>query len=239
MITRMLFALLAVALLPAVATAQARSTQRIAGSQLERLAAQKIAALGHTSDLEYKRAYSIADQTVAAGNLHLIVGSPMRTPSYVNVPIGIDVAGNIVRTVYVGYRIERYVATAVATHDLAPGTVITQADVTVGRTLYAGQSVNGVRVVIGRKTYSAIAKGQPIATLATMADDVVKAGSTIIFVLRGDGVTVVSDGVARTSGALGDMVSVYNTTTRKTLSGTVVAPNRVELDISDTGGTNP
>ncbi len=237
MIARTLIAaLLAVALLPAVATAQVRPTQRIAGSQFEHLAAQKIAALAHNADIKYMPAYSVADQTVAAGALSLQVGSPMQTPSFVNVPIGIDVGGHIVRTVFVGYRVERFVMTALAAHDMAPGTVISAHDVMMGRTLYVGQHTNGTRVLVGRKMLSAVSKGQPIAILATTADQVVQAGATVIFILRGDGVTLVSDAIARTSGALGDTVSVYNTQTHKTLSGTVVAPNRVELDIAEGTG---
>ena len=60
----------------------------------------------------------------------------------------------------------------------------------------------------------------------------VKAGNTVTLIVDNDGVRVAADVVARTSGGLGDEVSVYNPQTNKTLSGTVVGPDRVELNLS-------
>jgi flagella basal body P-ring formation protein FlgA len=60
----------------------------------------------------------------------------------------------------------------------------------------------------------------------------VKPGANVVMIVHGDGVAVVADVVARTGGGLGDQVMVWNPETHKMLSGTVTAPDRVELDIS-------
>lgn len=223
--------LLGMVLLASPAVAQMRATQRISGARLEALAAAKIAALPHSTRLAYRPAFGIADQTVDAGALRLLPGAPMTSPSYVNVPIAVRVNGRYVRTVFVGYHIIHYVQTAVAAHDLAPQTRIEAGDVRIGLVPNVGQNVNGTAVLIGRKTLSAVSAGNPVYVMQTRSVQVVKAGSTVIFILREPGVTLVADVVARTGGGLGDMVSVFNPSTNKTLSGTVVGPNRVELDL--------
>ena len=54
----------------------------------------------------------------------------------------------------------------------------------------------------------------------------------MVLIVHDDGVSVVADVVARTGGGLGDQVSIYNPQTNKTLSGTVIGPDRVELNLS-------
>jgi flagella basal body P-ring formation protein FlgA len=56
-----------------------------------------------------------------------------------------------------------------------------------------------------------------------------------VLIIHDGGVDVVADVVARSSGGLGDQVALYNPQTNKSLSGTVIGPDRVELDLS--GGT--
>jgi flagella basal body P-ring formation protein FlgA len=84
---------------------------------------------------------------------------------------------------------------------------------------------------------SAVLKGQPVRIQATSVNQIVKAGSTVVFIVRDSGVVISADAIARTSGGLGDEVFVYNPSTHKALSGTVTGPGTVELDIS--GGDNP
>ncbi len=227
------------AAVPAAVRAQgvldAVPTQRIPGARFEALAARAVARLPHDAEIEYRPAMPVPDQIVQAGAIRLTTEAPLRTPAYVNVPIRISVDGRYVRTLFVGYRVQRYVRTAVAARDLAPGTVLSADDLAMERIPYNGEPPNGIAVLVGRKVLGPVSKGQPIYTAETEADQLVKAGSTVVFIVRDSGVTLVADVIARTGGALGDVVSVYDQSTNKTLTGTVVGPNRVELDIS-TGG---
>jgi flagella basal body P-ring formation protein FlgA len=87
-------------------------------------------------------------------------------------------------------------------------------------------------VLVGRRLTASVLKDQPITIGATAVNQIVKAGSTIVFIVRDSGVAVSADAIARTGGGLGDQVFVFNPATRKSLSGVVTGPGTVELDIS-------
>lgn len=216
---------------PVPARAQVAS-QRILGKRLEALAKPAAARVELQGDSALIAAFAIPDQIVPSGALSLNVGSALINPSYVNVPIEIDVNGKFVRNIFVGYRVQQYVKTAVAAHDLVPGTVLTTDDVRMARVPFTGQRLNSAQVLIGRRVVSATREGQTIAIESTQTNQIVKAGNTVVLIVTDNGVQVVAEVVARTSGGLGDEISVYNPETRKTLSGTVVGPDRVELDLS-------
>lgn len=215
---------------PSMACAQ--PTVRIAGKRFEKLAKPATQSIQLTGDAELVQAYPVPDQIVPAGNVTLTVGTALFNPSYINVPVTIDLDGKFLRQVFVGYRIQQYVRTAVAAHDLVPGSVITPDDVTIERVPFHGQRTNGADALIGRKVVSATREGQPIAIESTQTNQIVKAGSTVVLIVHDGGVAIAADVVARTSGGLGDEVQLWNPQTRKALSGTIVGPDRVELDIS-------
>jgi flagella basal body P-ring formation protein FlgA len=216
---------------PVAARAQVEGGQRISGKTFEKLAKNAIASIDVSADEALIQSSPVRDQIVGAGAISLNVESPMITPSYVNVPIEIDLDGNLLRTLFVGYRIQQYVHTAVAAHDVVAGTVLTANDVTIARVPSFGRLPNGTDVLIGRKIFSAFRKGQPIYIEATTTNQIVKPGSVVVLIVNDGGVSVVTEVQARTGGGLGDLVSVYNPTTNRTLSGTVIGPGRVELDI--------
>ncbi|MBV8490175.1 MAG: flagellar basal body P-ring formation protein FlgA [Candidatus Eremiobacteraeota bacterium] len=206
-------------------------TQRISGKTFESMGNGAIAKLSFPGDAKLVPAGSIRDQVVAAGKVGLTLESPLVTPSYVNVPIDISVNGSFLRTVFVGYRLQQYVKTAVAAHDLVAGTVIVRDDVSVERVAFSGRQPNGTEVLIGRKIVFPFRKGQPIYVEETQTDQIVKPGSSVVLIVNDGGVSIVAEAIARTGGGLGDEVNVYNPSTNKMLSGTVVGPDRVELDI--------
>jgi len=228
---RSLVAVLAV--LPMLAPIGARAAEHVvSGQRIAAVAAREVATLAHDADHRYVAASTIADQIVAGTRVALVVQPPIGTASFVNVPVTIEADGKANRTIYVGYRVQQYVETAVASHDIVPGTVLSQDDLRMARVPYAGRPGNGIDALVGRKITTSVLKGQPIAIEATSVNQIVKPGATVLLIVRDNGVAVTADAVARTGGGLGDEVSVYNPATNKTLSGTVTAPGTVELDIS-------
>jgi flagella basal body P-ring formation protein FlgA len=227
-----LVAILATAAFCAPAPARAQdATQRVSGKQLETLAKRAIASLVPPGDSAFVQAAPVRDQIVPAGSVSLTVESPLTTPTYVNVPIDVSIDGSFLRTVFVGYRMQAYVRTAVAAHDLVAGSVIADGDVTMARVPSTGRLGNGTGVLIGRKIFVPFRKGQPVYIEETQTNMIVKPGSSVVLIVNDGDVSVVAEGVARTGGGLGDEVSVYNPSTNHTLSGTVVGPDRVQLDI--------
>jgi flagella basal body P-ring formation protein FlgA len=224
--------LLAFALACVPGMAHAAATQTIKGSSLEALATPISKAVRLTGDAQLVQAYPVPDQIVPLGHVELVAQSAIITASYVNVPIVVDLDGRFLRQIFVGYRVQRYVETAVATHDLVPGALLTDGDLKIARIVYTGQRTNGTDVLIGRRVITAMRAGAQVTIEGTRVDQIVKAGNTVSLIVDNNGVRIATDVVARTSGGLGDEVTVYNPQTSKVLTGTVIGPDRVEVDLS-------
>jgi flagella basal body P-ring formation protein FlgA len=209
----------------------------VSGKRIASIAQRQLSFVSHDADRDFVPASIVPDQVVSEGRLALRAGTPNGTSAFVNVPVEIDVDGKPDRTVLVGYRVQQFVETAVAAHDLAPGTVLSAGDLIMARVPFTGAAANGVDVLVGRRVDSAMLRGEPVRIQSTSVNQIVKAGSTIVFIIRDSGVVISADAIARTGGGLGDQVFVYNPSTHKALSGTVTGPGTVELDIS--GGDNP
>lgn len=228
-----LFVAVLICCAPLGARADRAATQRVSGKLIARLAGDALKSIHVDANQAYVPATMVADQIVPSGAVSMHAGSPVANPSYVSVAVDIDVNGSVDRTVYVGYRVQQFVETAVASHDIAPGTLLSEDDLTMRRVPFGGRSGNGIDLLVGRRANGTFLKGQPIALEATIANQIVKAGSTVILIVRDGGVALTADVIARTSGGLGDQVYVWNASTHKALSGTVTAPNTVELDITE------
>ena len=215
----------------AAPAAQRAQSQTISGRTISNLADAAIKTMHVDADHAILPAFSVPDQTMPAGRISMHVGSPLINPSYINVPVTMMLDGKFSRAVYVGYRMQVYINQAVAAHDIAPGTVIQGEDVKMARVAFVGRQPNGTDVLIGRRVIAAFVKGQSIFIESTNVDQIVKAGSSVIMIVRDGGVALTADVIARTSGGLGDQVIVYNPLTNKQLSGTVTGPGRVELEL--------
>lgn len=230
-------AVVLVALAPLGARAQGFAAQKVSGKRIAAIAYKELANVAHDADQAFVPVSMVPDQLVSEGRIAIRAGSPLGSTSLVNVPVEIDVDGKADRTVMVGYRVQQYVETAVASRDLVAGTVLSQDDLVMARVPFAGVPSNGTDALVGRRIESAVLKGQPVRINATSVNQIVKAGSTIVFLVRDSGVIISADAIARTGGGIGDQVFVYNPSTHKSLSGTVTGPGTVELDIS--GGDTP
>lgn len=220
-------------LAPFTARAGAFAQQRVPGSRIAAIAARALAgSFRETADARLVPAGAVPDQLVDAGKLTLHAGTPLGTQFYYNVPVALDVDGQTQRTIYVGYRVERFVQTAVAAHDLAAGDVLASGDLRMARVPATGNAANGIDVLVGRRLLDPVMHGQPVHIFETAVNDVVHAGDTVVLIVRDGAVQVTAPVVARSSGGIGDDVYVYNPQTRKALSGTVTAPGTVVLDIS-------
>lgn len=216
---------------PTAARAQGAGVQRISGKTIDALAQRAVTGIRPPGDTQLMEVGSTRDQVVDAGAYSLAVESPMVMPSYVNVPVEIKVGGTVVRTVFVGYRVQKFVWTAVAARDLVAGSVVEPDDVVMAHIPWYGIYANSTDVLIGRKLVCTFRKGQPIYIEETQTNQIVKPGSEVVLIVNDGGVSVVAQAVARTGGGLGDEVNVYDPSTNKQLSGTVVGPDRVQLII--------
>jgi flagella basal body P-ring formation protein FlgA len=229
MLRTLAFAVLA-ALLPSAVLAQP-ATQVVAGSRVAAVADKLAFELVTDPDKSVTSAFAPADQTVPSGEVSLTAGAPQVTSTFISVPVTLAVDGKVNRTLLAGYRVKQFIHTAVAARDLDPGTVLTADDVTTERVPFMGRQPVDVGSLVGRKLRTMVPKGGVVYFESTGALELVRGGATVVLVVRDGGVALTADVVARNSGALGDMVTVYNPQTRKTLSGIVTGPNRVELTL--------
>ena len=215
---------------PAAATAEAGALQVVTGTRVAAVADKIAHGLVSGPDRTIAPAYAVADQSLPAGGVQIAAaGTPFVTPTYLSVPIALRVDGKLARTVVAGYRVTTFVHTATAARDLAPGRVLAESDLALARIASNGRPAVGLEVLVGRKLNSATVKGAPLYVEQTVPDTVVKPGQAAILLVR-DGIVVLTvDVVARTGGAIGDTVTVFNPQTHKAIASVVTGPNRVEL----------
>jgi flagella basal body P-ring formation protein FlgA len=207
-------------------------TQIVRGARVEAVADRVAHDLVTGPDRSVAAAYQVADQQLPAGDVRIeAAGAPFVSASYVGVPVAISVGGKLARTVVAGFRVTSYVRTAVAAHDLAPGTVLAAEDLAVARVPCNGRPAVEIGVLVGRRLNVAAASGATLYVEQTMPNAVVKAGQAAILVIHDGIVALMADVVARTGGAIGDTVTVVNPQTQKAIAAVVTAPNRVDLTL--------
>ena len=220
------------------ATAGSSAYQNVQGSRIAALADRIAHETVSGPDREVAPAFTIANQTVSNGSLLIAAaGTPQVYPSYLVVPIAILVDGKLARTVFAGYRIMRYIHTAVAAHDLTAGAVLTADDITLGRVASSGRPAVDPSLLIGRKLHSTLARGALLFAEMTSVNEIVKAGQPCVLTVRDGAVALTADVIARTSGGMGEQVAVWNPDTRRALSGTVTGPGKVELVLPGDGSS--
>jgi flagella basal body P-ring formation protein FlgA len=211
------------------ATSAPLAVQSVSAARLAALTDKLANALVRDPDRSVVPAFRLQDQAVPLGSVDLTTLKPLVYATYVAIPVQISVDGRIARTITAGYRVQQYIHTAVAAHDLVPGALLGPGDLTLARVLSNGRPAVDVASLVGRKVRSATPRGAALFIEQTSVNELVKAGSGAILVVRDGPVALTADVIARTGGGLGESVTVYNAQTRRILSGTVTGPDRVEL----------
>ena len=204
-------------------------SQSVAGTTIAAIADKLAFGLVNDPDRSIVPAFRVADQAVPLGQVEITPLKPLVYATYVAVPLQIAVNGRVAKTITAGYRVQQYIHTAVAAHDLTPGELLTSDDVVLARVLSTGRPSVDLTSLIGRKLRAATPRGGAIFVEQTASNQLVKAGSGAILVVHDGPVALTADVIARTGGGLGESVTVYNAQTNKILNWTVTGPDRVEL----------
>jgi len=226
---RFVLALLAAVATFAPANAAPLHVQTVPGERIAAIAGRIAGTLVAGPDRTLTPALRIVDQTVPAGTIAIETGTPQVYPSYVAVPVTIDVDGKAARTLVAGYRVTTYVTTVVAAHDLTPGTVLGPGDLAAARVPSYGHPGTDPAALIGRQLHTTVVRGAIVYVEQTGLPQLVRAGQPALLIVRDGAVSLSADVVARTGGALGESVSVWDPQTQRALSGVVTGPNTVEL----------
>src|ERR1700722_6082524 len=97
------------------------ATQNVTGARIAAITDKLADGLVHDADRSVVPAFRLADQAVPVGRLQITPLTPLVYSTYIAVPVQISVDGHIARTVTSGYRVQQFIHTAVAAHDLTPG----------------------------------------------------------------------------------------------------------------------
>jgi flagella basal body P-ring formation protein FlgA len=133
--------------------------------------------------------------------------------------------GNIVETVEV----------TVTQHALAAGAIVKDSDLAVERRPKAkvgSDALGTTHEAIGFAVRSAIRAGAPLRRADLMKPQLVHRDDNITLVYEVPGILLTTRGKALEAGAEGDVISVLNVQSKRTIQGTVTGPNRVNLLVS-------
>jgi flagella basal body P-ring formation protein FlgA len=212
-------------------TVTSATMQVVPAARLMKVADTAVHAVVNGPDRELRSDYKFTDQSVPAGKVTIEVQQSQYNPTYIAIPLTIDVDGKPVRTIFAGYRIVTYIHTAVAAHDLQAGAVLTNDSVTIGRVESNGRPPVEIAMLLGRKLNVEVGGGKPLYFEQTGINQLVIPGQPVVYILHDGPVSVSADVVARSGGGLGQVVAVYNPSTRKALSGVVTGPGQVEYTL--------
>jgi flagella basal body P-ring formation protein FlgA len=120
----------------------------------------------------------------------------------------------------------------VPTHELKQGQVIGLSDIAIERRPKAASSsttLTTVEQAQGLSTKHALRAGQVIRQADVAKPELVARGETVTISFQVPGITVTILGKAAEPGALGDIISVLNVQSKRTIQATVIAPGRVSV----------
>lgn len=120
----------------------------------------------------------------------------------------------------------------VAARDLARGEIITAADLEYEeRKSRTSSAVHSLEELIGLRTTRYIRSGTEMTLSGVEQIPAVDRGSPVQIIVHTEGVSVSAPGTARAAGALGEIIPVENSLSRKIIYGKIIAADTVEVDI--------
>ncbi|MDB5096728.1 MAG: flagellar biosynthesis protein FlgA [Cyanobacteria bacterium RYN_339] len=153
-----------------------------------------------------------------------------------SVPVQVSVNGRKFRTIFPRMEIKVFQQVAVAKNRITRGSVANGGDVTMQRTAVSGMNqapLTSIVTVLGAEATRDIPPGTILTAQMFRLPNVIKAGEMVSIVLTSGDLTIVSNGQARTAGAMGQLIKVINLQSKREFTARVVGPNRVEVKLED------
>jgi flagella basal body P-ring formation protein FlgA len=224
-------------LMAAALPAAAATQHLVVGAQIATAGEREARQFVHDSDHGIV-ALTVPDQQIPAGKVTLFADKARSFgDTYINVPVTIYVDGKAIRQIFAGYRIAHFTMVPVAVHDLSVGEILADTDLTVARMPDDGLQIPNRSALIGRSMSSPVLKGHMPALWQTNAVMVVKYGEPVVLVVQDGDVALSEDVIARSSGAVGDSISVYDAQGERTFNVVVTGPGKVELQLPEVGNS--
>ena len=121
----------------------------------------------------------------------------------------------------------------VVANEVAQGAVLKDADILIERRARAEIGRDVVRdreQAVGLAARNALEPGRPLRTAQLMKPELIQRSEQVTLVYEVPGITLTVRGKAVEGGSEGDVISVLNEQTKRTIQGVIVGPGRVLID---------
>lgn len=152
------------------------------------------------------------------------------------VGIGVDVAGRRWRSIFPKLDIKVMIPAVVALSPIPRGTIVQADQVAVTK---APMPNNGQKPatslvgLVGAESMRDWGVGDALVANQFRQVPAVRSGELVSIIVQAGGLNVVATGQARSAGAIGAMIRVVHTSTRKELMARVVGPGRVVIELEE------
>lgn len=152
-------------------------------------------------------------------------------PTYLSGAFFFSVDGKEVGRARVSTQIDLTIEALVVTRSLAKGHILDEADLSLTMVPYsqAKGALTDPAVAMGSTLRTNLTAGDPVKDRNLTKSVMVRRGDMVTIIAQQGGLTVTASGQAKQDGALGDTISIMNLNSKKTVTGRVVGPDRVEI----------
>lgn len=149
-----------------------------------------------------------------------------------NTNVGVRCDGDQPWNILVPSKVKAYANIIVAAKPIARGTLLTATDLKYARKDISTQG-NGyftqLEEVIGQTARLPLLLDTEINNISVTPPLLVKRGEMVTLIATGDGLEIRSEGTALQQGALGEMITVSNNSSKRQVEGIVTAPSTVQV----------
>lgn len=202
----------------------------------EGIVAAARAALGEPGpDMQFEPLPLSVRLFMPPGNVEMRAGAPRGRPESgsVTVPVDLVAPGAPTRTVDVAFRVRHSVEAVVATRMVEAGAILAAEDLAVGRVERPASPTALARDpadLIGQRASRRFMAGQPVLLSAVAAPSAIESGARVRVESVAGGVSIAGTGLARSSGAVGDVIRVFVQETRREVHARIVDATTVRVE---------
>ncbi|MDR1921702.1 MAG: flagellar basal body P-ring formation chaperone FlgA, partial [Candidatus Adiutrix sp.] len=153
--------------------------------------------------------------------------NPASLSGYIHFIVG----GRSVSRARVAAQIDLSVPAVVAARPLSRGHVLAEGDLRLGQVPFAQakEALTDPAAPLGSALKFNVAAGEVVGESHLTKSMIVRRGEAVTMIARQGGLKVTAAGQARQDGALGDVISVTNLSSKKNVSARIIGPHTVEI----------
>ncbi len=218
-------------------TAPAAPTVVVSEAQVQRVISdyllQKTASLN--AEVSVKKIGFSGELRLPAGRVSFEVVAPERWEGYGHVSLAllVRVDDQVKRNLNVPVEVEALAEMVVAARTLERGEVLTASDLSLARRDLAhvqGRFLKTIDEALGLRVKNAVRANLPVRGDWLERVPVIKSGQLVTIVAENEAVKITASGRAKSSGAVGDLITVQNLSSQKDIAARVVDATTVRVD---------